>query len=395
MTAKRKDDSLSDYRHKRDFRKTAEPAGGAEPRAAIRKRRKRAAATKRSGLRFVIQKHQATSLHFDLRLEAGGVLKSWAVPKGLSLDPANKRLAMEVEDHPLEYGEFEGTIPKDEYGGGTVMIWDRGTYFADEAAGAIDDDAEIRREHEQGKISFFLEGERLRGSFALVRTDRGPKPKWLVIKHRDEHVSRDHDPVDECDTSVVTGRTMAEIAREESENELARESIAPMRAEKAKTLPAGRDWVYEELRDGTRVFAYITPGSRALVAEDGSTNRRFDAIADELGALADRAGRGFVLDGVVTHMPSSGLAYVVSDIVYDDGDVVLDEPWTDRRARIESLFRRRRVPRVRLAEVRRRAGPALEKHARSKGWVGIVAKRAGSPYRPGQHSSDWRRVGCS
>lgn len=408
MAPKKKADSLEAYRRKRDFRQTPEPSGRAKPARAKKARRKTAPAKKRKRLAFVIQKHQATSLHFDLRLEVDGVLKSWAVPKGLSLDPANKRLAMEVEDHPIEYGEFEGVIPQGEYGGGTVMLWDRGTYFADEAEPGEDDEAAMRRGHEKGKLSFFLEGERLRGSFALVRTDRpppathvargegrGPKPKWLGIKHRDDYTRADHDPVDEYDTSVVTGRDMDDIAREEGASPLGAESIGPMRPERADALPEGDGWVYEELRDGPRVLAYVTPTAHKLVGADGKSVARAAGIADELGALAERAGRGFVLDGVVTDAPRAGRTYLVSDILYDDGDVVLDEPWHKRRGRLESLFKRRRVPGVRLAEVRRRAGAALEKHARSSRWAGILAKRETSRYRPGERTDDWRRIDIS
>src|SRR5215208_4830231 len=158
--------------------------------------------------RFVVQKHAASTLHFDFRLEIGGVMKSWAVPKGPSLDPTQRRLAMEVEDHPIAYNTFEGTIPAGEYGGGTVMLWDRGTYEAD--SGNIDD---LRRGYERGDMKITLHGERLEGSFALVRM-RGKddrKPQWLLIKHRDDDADVDWD-IETYDKSVTTGRTMAEIA---------------------------------------------------------------------------------------------------------------------------------------------------------------------------------------
>src|SRR6266513_3951326 len=163
-------DQLAEYRRKRDFRKTAEPSGYIEPRRA-------------SHLRFVIQKHAASHLHFDLRLELDGVMKSWAVPKGPSLDPSVKRLAMQVEDHPIDYNSFEGTIPQGEYGGGTVMLWDRGTYAPDKPID--DDEAAIREEYSHGdlKIAFF--GERMRGSYALIRmkysrdSHSSAKPQWL------------------------------------------------------------------------------------------------------------------------------------------------------------------------------------------------------------------------
>lgn len=192
---------LSEYRRKRDFAKTAEPAG-----AAHAGRRKPA-----EKLAFVIQKHAASHLHFDLRLELDGVMLSWAVPKGPNLDPSVKRLAMQVEDHPIEYNTFEGTIPKGEYGGGTVMLWDRGTY---ESAGPDGDVAELRRGYEKGDFKFVLHGKRLRGSWVLVRTRRGDerRPQWLLIKHRDEFAQPRTEIVAEVVTSVATGRTMGEIA---------------------------------------------------------------------------------------------------------------------------------------------------------------------------------------
>jgi bifunctional non-homologous end joining protein LigD len=190
---------LAEYRQKRDFTRTAEPRGG---------RRKAA-----SKLAYVIQKHAASHLHFDLRLELDGVMKSWAVPKGPSLDPAVKRLAMEVEDHPIEYNKFEGTIPQGEYGGGTVMLWDRGTYTYG-GSDDVDPLAALRQGYAKGDFKIELRGKRLHGSWVLVRTRRGdPKrAQWLLIKHRDEAAEPGSDVVEEYQTSVATGRTMDEIA---------------------------------------------------------------------------------------------------------------------------------------------------------------------------------------
>jgi bifunctional non-homologous end joining protein LigD len=191
---------LAEYRRKRDFGRTREPAGG---------RRKKTAR-----LAYVIQKHAASRLHYDLRLELDGVMKSWAVPKGPSLDPKVKRLAIHVEDHPIEYNQFEGTIPPGEYGGGTVMIWDYGSYTA---AGEEDDpDAALRAGYRKGDFKFVLRGKRLKGSWVLVRTkgrgDRSRQQQWLLIKHRDETADPDIDPTEAHQTSARTGRTMDEIA---------------------------------------------------------------------------------------------------------------------------------------------------------------------------------------
>jgi bifunctional non-homologous end joining protein LigD len=190
-------DALQPYRAKRDFTKTDEPAGADDTAPA------------RQALAFVIQKHAASRLHFDLRLECDGVMLSWAVPKGPSLDPAVKRLAMHVEDHPLEYNTFEGTIPKGEYGGGTVMLWDRGTYGPMEPKPGERPEAAVRRGLAKGKLDIVISGERLKGTFSLVRTN---EPQWLLIKRSDESAMPAFDPVATHVTSIETGRTMEEIA---------------------------------------------------------------------------------------------------------------------------------------------------------------------------------------
>ncbi|HEY4321525.1 MAG TPA: DNA polymerase ligase N-terminal domain-containing protein [Gemmatimonadales bacterium] len=190
--------ALAEYRRKRDFNKTREPEGAAT-KARIRR------------LRFVVQKHAASHLHYDLRLELDGVMKSWAVPKGPSMDPAVKRLAMQVEDHPIEYNSFEGIIPEGEYGGGTVMLWDRGVYswWQPDA----DPVARLREGYKKGDFKFVLLGDRLKGSFVLVRLRRGnpDKPQWLLIKHRDEFAEPGSDIAAEEEDSVTTGRSMDAI----------------------------------------------------------------------------------------------------------------------------------------------------------------------------------------
>ncbi len=189
--------SLSRYQSKRDFSKTAEPSGDTTDASSERRR-------------FVIQKHAASRLHYDLRLELDGVFKSWAVTRGPSLDPKEKRLAVEVEDHPLAYGDFEGTIPEGQYGGGTVMIWDRG-YWTPEG------DESPEEALKKGTLKFRLDGEKLHGSWVLVRMKRdrsgGKRTNWLLIKHRDEFArENDGDAILEEDRSVASGRTMDEIA---------------------------------------------------------------------------------------------------------------------------------------------------------------------------------------
>jgi len=188
-------EKLARYASKRDFTKTSEPA-------PVETRKKRKA------LEYVIQKHDASRLHYDLRLEVDGVMKSWAVPKGPSLDPAIKRLAVEVEDHPMEYNRFEGTIPEGEYGGGTVMIWDKGTW---RYTGDAEDPAAALK---QGTLEFTLSGKRLKGGWVLVRTRKvGRSQQWLLIKRDDKYADADHDVTEQFMTSVVSRKSMPQIGR--------------------------------------------------------------------------------------------------------------------------------------------------------------------------------------
>ena len=196
-TRRRSPAALRAYRSKRDFRKTAEPKGSRRGRGPT--------------LAYVIQKHDASHLHFDLRLEVDGVMKSWAVPKGPSINPAVKRLAVQVEDHPVEYNTFEGSIPKGQYGGGTVMIWDRGTWHY---GGDEPDQLEgIRSGLREGKLEVVLKGRRLKGAWVLIRTARrSGKPQWLLIKQRDRYASPGEEPVERFARSVATRRTIDGIA---------------------------------------------------------------------------------------------------------------------------------------------------------------------------------------
>ena len=210
-------DPLETYRKKRDFRKTGEPSG--------KGRRKAGKGRRKPGPRFVIQKHAARSLHYDFRLEADGVLKSWAVPKGPSTNPKDKRLAMPTEDHPLDYADFEGVIPEGHYGAGPVIVWDHGTY---ENRNRRDDGTELPMADaiQRGHVVFWLEGEKLRGRFALRRTgggggggggpgDRSRRPSWLLIKTKGELADPGRDLVHDRPESVLTGRTLDDVLADE------------------------------------------------------------------------------------------------------------------------------------------------------------------------------------
>ena len=319
---------LAEYRRKRDFTRTAEPSGD-----------KTSASTRPGRLGFVIQKHAASRLHFDLRLELDGVMKSWAVPKGPSLDPSVKRLAMQVEDHPIDYNTFEGTIPKGEYGGGTVMLWDRGTYSADAAPSAEEEEDAIRDGLKRGDLKITFHGERLHGSFALIRMkfsrDRSSssKPQWLLIKHRDEFATEE-DVVADNMTSVDSGRTMEAIAsgksrvwnsnREPKAKASASTRIASTRkvssrpasgaTSVAKSFPASLEpmyasvgseipeegWTFEPKYDGIRVLAYATATDVKLMTRNGKDKAaQFPEIVASLKKLAAQTKRSLVLDGEI------------------------------------------------------------------------------------------------
>ncbi len=194
------DDRLARYRSKRDFRRTREPRGSSGSGGG--------------GRCFVIQKHDASSLHYDFRLEVDGVLVSWAVPKGPSTDPSDKRLAIQTEDHPLDYADFEGCIPPGEYGAGTVMVWDTGTYRnlrAEKGSRSKGMEAAL----EEGLVEVWLDGEKIQGGYALKRTQGGDKPQWLLIKMDDDRADARRNPVSTEPDSVKSGRSLAEIAKEE------------------------------------------------------------------------------------------------------------------------------------------------------------------------------------
>ena len=194
-------DRLNRYRRKRDAKRTTEPG--------VRRARRSKSAAKPSEPRFVIQKHAASSLHYDFRLEVDGTLRSWAVPKGPSTDPRQKRLAVEVEDHPLEYADFEGTIGEGNYGAGAVIVWDAGTYRN------LDEQRSVAETIDSGHVKIWLEGQKLHGGWTLQRTRAGAKPQWLLIKRRDEGADARRNPESTAPRSVKSGRTVEQVAQED------------------------------------------------------------------------------------------------------------------------------------------------------------------------------------
>lgn len=415
-----KSDTLSEYERKRDFTKTEEP----------RPQRKR---RKAGSLEFVVQKHAASHLHYDLRLEMDGAMKSWAVPKGPSLDPSVRRLAMEVEDHPMAYNTFEGTIPKGEYGGGTVMLWDRGEYEPEGLPEGKDASRALLAAHRAGKITFTMHGERLRGSFALIRTrGRGGKAQWLLIKQDDEHARAGSDVTSEYDASVATGRSMEAIAggvagsrnwrsnRAGKSKKSKSASPPPLEPMLARTGEPGRgEWIYEPKYDGIRVLAFATPGQVALITRNGKDKaKQFPELVSALRELSAELGEPIVLDGEVValaggeivrfgelqgrmHLTKRGqiarlseeqpAALVAFDILLIGDHSLVHSTWRERREELEHVLEGRATGTVRMSEVSTDR-KALREQARRQGWEGLIAKRPDARYRPGRRSGDWLKI---
>ena len=390
--------SLAEYQRKRDFSKTSEPRGAPDPSG---------------GNRFVVQKHWATRLHYDFRLEMEGVLVSWAVPKGPTLNPAERRLAAHVEDHPVSYYDFEGTIPKGEYGGGTVMVWDWGTFELEESTPA----ESLRR----GEVKFRLHGVKLLGRYALVRT-RSEKD-WLLIKKRDEAANPSFD-IEALSTSVKTGRTKEEIERgqdavwssrrAEGEGGLidlanARKAPMPRSLEPMKAQPFIKafdddDWLFEVKWDGIRLVSFIDNNRVSLQTRAG---RNVDAEFPQLKGIGRLVkAKQAVLDGEVVVLDEQGrpsfqllqnrgthpgpMQYVVFDIVYLDGQSLLQVPLEDRKRLLRNVITDASL--LKYSEHVLTEGIAFYQAARQKQLEGIVAKRRDSPYQPGVRSLAWRKI---
>lgn len=367
--------SLARYRKKRDFAKTKEPSGA-------KKRPTRNGAQKaKDGLAFVVQRHDARRLHYDFRLELGGALLSWAVPKGPSLDPAVKRLAVETEPHPLEYGSFEGEIPKGQYGAGTVAIWDRGTWVPE---------GDPKKDYARGRLSFTLKGDRLRGAWHLVRTRQGDKGEksWLLFKSRDEH------------------------ARVETDGAMPDEKPEPELATLVDRAPAGDDWIHELKLDGYRILARIDQGKVTLLTRHGNDwTERMPGLAAAFERLEVSSA---IVDGEVVVLDEHGksdfqrlqnslsleneeeLVYYAFDLLHLDGRDLRPEPLVERKRMLRDLLTvsgKRLKAILRLSEHVVGQGPAFFAKACEAGVEGIVSKRARSPYRAGR-GRDWLKVKC-
>jgi bifunctional non-homologous end joining protein LigD len=410
---------LREYRRKRDFKKNPEPAGqvAAEPRAQRRA--------------FVVQKHAASRLHYDFRLELEGVLKSWAIPKGPSLDPADKRLAMHVEDHPLEYGDFEGIIPKGQYGGGTVLLWDRGTW---EPVG------DPHKSYRAGSLKFRLHGEKLRGGFALVkiggrRQSRDEGRSWLLIKERDAEAesSRSTPIVEGQPTSVASGRSIEQIAAAEdrvwNSNRDGHDATAPpievpgaRRAALPKFVqpelatlverpPEGDRWLHELKHDGYRMLARLDHRRAQLLSRNARDWTQ--SFPDVAAAVARLPAAQAILDGEVTVLLPDGtssfqalqnfmsgtaggrLAYMIFDLLYLDGRDLTGARLEDRKAALGRLLASAndKAAVLRYSDHVVGSGAEFLAQASRLGLEGIVSKRRDAAYH-GTRGTDWLKIKC-
>jgi bifunctional non-homologous end joining protein LigD len=340
---------LAEYKRKRDPKKTPEPFGG-------KKRGKEPI--------FVVQRHDARRLHYDFRLERNGALASWAVPKGIPLEPGQQHLAVHVEDHPLEYGTFEGEIPKGEYGAGSVEIWDKGTY-------------ELLEEKKNGGLTVRLHGKRLNGTYALVPAHlSGDEKNWLILRKKDDALAATPKP----------------------------RKYAAMLATLADAVPRGDNWLFEIKWDGYRIIATVAGGEPDLrTRKDQDYTKRFENVAKELVkalktpdcvvdgevcALDDQGRPSF--SAMQQGKPGTPIVYFVFDLLEVDGEPVVDLPLEERRERLEKLLDKRNKT-VRFSETFE-DGESLLAAAKEQGLEGIMAKRLGTRYLPGRRSREWLKV---
>lgn len=397
---------LLTYRRKRKFTDTPEPRGKSE-RAA-------------GALRFVVQKHDASRLHYDFRLELGGVMKSWAVPKGPSLNPRDRRLAVMVEDHPLDYRTFEGTIPAGNYGAGTVMVWDEGTYHAVGADDRRATERQIQKGLEEGHLKFVLQGEKLRGAFALVRIKKGDAKSWLLMKAADEFATQED--VTAQDRSVITRRSMDEIARRVSRparGESRHETNVPEPRDPDAAMPRKvkpmlatlvdqpfdrEGWVFEPKWDGYRAIAEIRGKHVKLYSRN---QKSFEAKFVPIVRALEEFGHDAVLDGEIVVVDDQGrsqfqllqnyarhgtgrLLYYVFDILYLDGRDLRALPLVRRKEILATVVGNEGL--VRPGEHVEGHGIALFEAARAHGLEGIIAKDGQSVYAEGARGRDWLKI---
>lgn len=401
---------LKEYKQKRDPKKTPEPFG-------------RTPAKKKAPLIFVVQKHAASHLHYDFRLEVNGVLKSWAVPKGPSLNPADKRLAMMVEDHPYDYHDFEGTIPAGSYGAGTVMVWDAGVYQPLGENEEIGDENDVEKGLLNGKISFVLLGKKLRGRFSLIKLKKAGKNEWLLIKGNDEFAtSKD---VKAQDTSVITHRNLTQIAENApyiDEKEISKPASKPKtEKKKSHSLPTEKikpmlayltdrpfddaEWLFEIKWDGYRAIAEVNKTKVDLFSRTfKSFNEVFSPIVDALQALHTQA----IFDGEIVVLDKNGkpdfqslqnyqktgkgdLRYYIFDLLYYQGEDLRSIPLIERKNILKGLLPKSKTSLLQYSDHILAKGIEAFAGAKKMGLEGIIAKRTNSHYLSAR-SRDWLKI---
>jgi len=407
--------SLSAYHKKRKFDKTPEPEGSEVPSTSSGK-------NNTGPLTFVIQKHVATRLHYDFRLELNGVLKSWAIPKGPSLNPDDKRMAVHVEDHPMDYANFEGIIPKGQYGGGTVMVWDKGVYHPLAFVDRKGAEKLLEEQYEKGDIKFVILGEKIKGEFALVRTHKkdADEQTWLLIKKHDEYATKKD--VTLKDKSVLTGRSMDEIAKQaEKKDEVwfstprdlnlnniptgeMPKNLKPMLAQSRDEPFDSDDFVFEMKYDGYRTIAQIQDRDVVLYSRNGlNFNEKFSPIAKSL----EKFPRDVVLDGEVVVVDKDGkphfqwlqnypeekkgeLVYFVFDMVWFDGHDLTSLPLLKRKELLKDVLPP--LPGVVYSDHIDTNGSAMFDQVKQLGLEGIIAKHKESTYVLGNRSEKWLKI---
>ncbi|HEX7052510.1 MAG TPA: DNA ligase D [Burkholderiales bacterium] len=378
-------DRLERYREMRDFSATPEPSGRETRRAPARGR-----------LRYYVQRHAATRLHYDFRLELDGVLKSWAVPKGPSLDPADKRLAMQTEDHPLDYGDFEGVIPEEQYGAGEVLLWDQGTWRAEDR----DPLAALRK----GRLHFRLQGEKLAGAWVLTRT-RGDedRPAWLLIKRNDEAARPGYDVIEQRPESVKRKPRRAKYGKRSALPQF----VTPQLATLVSAPPKGGQWIYEVKHDGYRMLARLTKRDARLLTRSGKDwTDKLPRLARELKrlgldeswldgetvALREDGRASFQrLQNAFESGRDAGIVYYVFDAPYLGGEDLRALPLAERKRRLEQAVKWSAA--VRFSDhLEGEAGEVLDR-ACALGLEGLIGKQADAPYTAGR-SRAWIKLKC-
>lgn len=387
--------SLERYKQKRDFKKTREPAAEKKP--------------SNDQLIFVVQKHDARNLHYDFRLELNGVLKSWAVPKGPSLNPENKRLAMMVEDHPYDYKDFEGNIPEGNYGAGNVIVWDKGTYEEPESKNKKESEKKLHTGLYKGHLNFILHGEKLKGEFSLVKLKSNEDNSWLLIKKKDKYAS-DEDILKK-NKSVLSKITLERLndksKKKKKHEEITIDNLQPMLAEIRKEPFDDTGWLFEIKYDGYRALAFVdgNGGVDLLSRKHQSFKIIFSLIVQELSKIRHSA----VLDGEIViedkhgvsrfqflqnyqHTGEGVLKYYVFDILNLNGNDTRQLPLLERKELLYLLMSKYKFKNIFFSEHVKEKGKAFFEKAVKHKYEGIMAKNSGSPYRSGRRTNEWLKV---